>query len=157
RRPVPAAVHQQHRRALLRGGAAARARPAPAAGRRRRRLALRHPAGARAPLLVDPSPLRVTKTALEELDLLKRWIAAALLCTLALWPAPLRAQDGPAPQAVRIYVGTQTSAGGEGIYQLRLDLASGALSSEAPPVRAENPSWLDLHPTLPVLYATTET
>jgi len=57
-----------------------------------------------------------------------------------------------------VYVGAYTGPGkAEGISTFRLDEASGALTPAGPPVPAENPSFLALHPTRPVLYAVHET
>ena len=66
----------------------------------------------------------------------------------------LQGQAGP--QAMRVYVGTYTGARSKGIYQLRLDLASGSLT--APEVAGEmaNPSFLAIHPGRRFLYAVSE-
>ncbi|HXT20293.1 MAG TPA: beta-propeller fold lactonase family protein, partial [Thermoanaerobaculia bacterium] len=58
---------------------------------------------------------------------------------------------------MRIYVGTYTSGESKGIYRLRLDLASGALTAEGEPTAAVSPSWVVLHPHGRFLYAVNET
>lgn len=54
-----------------------------------------------------------------------------------------------------VWFGTYTggTTGSEGIYVSRLDDATGGLSSPALAAAARNPSFLAVHPTLPVLYA----
>ena len=44
--------------------------------------------------------------------------------------------------AIRIYVGTYTAGRSKGIYRLKLDLATGALTPDGPPTEADNPSFL---------------
>jgi 6-phosphogluconolactonase len=81
-------------------------------------------------------------------------LAAAVLLlagsALALAAAP--------PRAVRVYVGTYTAGDStsKGIYRLRLDLLTGALSEEGPPTKTVNPSFLALHPNGRFLYAVNE-
>ena len=58
----------------------------------------------------------------------------------------------------RVYVGTYTSDGtSQGIYRLRLDLATGALRAEGEPTESVSPSFLALHPDGRFLYAVNET
>src|SRR5688572_5165831 len=58
---------------------------------------------------------------------------------------------------VRVYVGTYTQgSASQGIYRMRLDLATGALTSEGPPTETVNPSFLVLHPNGRLLYAVNE-
>lgn len=73
-------------------------------------------------------------------------------------PLLLLATEVPA-QAVRVYVGTYTSGqgGSRGIYRLRLDLASGALTPEGEPTEAVDPSFLAFSPDGTRLYAVNET
>jgi 6-phosphogluconolactonase len=82
-------------------------------------------------------------------------VAAVLACSVTV---TVLAQDKRAskPNAVRVYVGTYTDAGSKGIYRLRLDLATGALSPEGEPTPAVNPSFLALHPSRRFLYAVSE-
>ena len=64
--------------------------------------------------------------------------------------------DKPNPQKFRIYIGTYTEAGSEGIYMAELDLPSGKLSPATLAAKAKDPSFLALHPTQPLLYAVSE-
>ena len=57
---------------------------------------------------------------------------------------------------LRVYVGTYTRGESEGIYLLDLDLKTGALTSRGLVARAENPSFLALHPDGGHLYAANE-
>lgn len=56
----------------------------------------------------------------------------------------------------RAYVGTYTGGASEGIYALRFDDESGDLSVEGLVAQSENPSFLAIHPTKPLLYAVNE-
>ena len=57
-----------------------------------------------------------------------------------------------------VWFGTYTNqtSGSEGIYVSRFDDATGTLSAPELAAVAKNPSFLALHPTLPVLYAVSE-
>jgi 6-phosphogluconolactonase len=69
-----------------------------------------------------------------------------------------RATAEPAAATARVYVGTYTAgSGSKGIYRLRLDLATGALSPEGEPTETVSPSFLALHPNGRFLYAVNET
>lgn len=57
---------------------------------------------------------------------------------------------------MRVYAGTYTSGASEGIYLLELDAGTGALTLRGVAAAMENPSYLALHPALPVLYAVGE-
>ena len=51
----------------------------------------------------------------------------------------LAGQEGPGAREARVYVGTYTFRGGEGIYVYRMDLSTGALqslSTAPPPARS---------------------
>jgi len=62
-----------------------------------------------------------------------------------------------APQAVRLYIGTYTNnAKSKGIYQMQLDLATGALSQPELAGEVASPSFLAIHPTRKFLYAVSE-
>jgi 6-phosphogluconolactonase len=74
----------------------------------------------------------------------------------ALDAAAPDAARAPAPSAWRVYIGTYTQRGSEGIYALRLDLASGSLTPEGLAAKAENPSFLAIHPSGRFLYAVGE-
>jgi 6-phosphogluconolactonase len=58
--------------------------------------------------------------------------------------------------AQQIYIGTYSQRGSEGIYATRLDPATGRIEAPRPAAKATNPSFLALHPKLPVLYAVNE-
>ena len=58
----------------------------------------------------------------------------------------------------KVYVGTYTGKNSEGIYAFGLDKETGKLTSDIKLVaKTENPSFLALHPTKPLLYAVNET
>lgn len=77
------------------------------------------------------------------------WIRFAVL---ALLLAAVPATAAP----WRVYIGTYTGGDSEGIYRLALDPETGALTSHGLAAGTENPSFLALHPELPVLYAVGE-
>jgi 6-phosphogluconolactonase len=81
---------------------------------------------------------------------------AMVLCLPLAASADSSAAAGPAG-TVRVYVGTYTSGESKGIYRLRLDLATGALTPEGEPAPAVNPSFLAWHPGGRFLYAVNET
>ncbi len=55
-----------------------------------------------------------------------------------------------------IYLGTYTGGESKGIYRIHLNATTGELSPPEPAAEARNPSFLDLHPTRPLLYAIDE-
>lgn len=55
-----------------------------------------------------------------------------------------------------IYLGTYTGGESKGIYRIHLDPTTGALSTPELAAEARNPSFLDLHPARPILYAIDE-
>ena len=55
-----------------------------------------------------------------------------------------------------VYIGTYTQGESEGIYVYRLDTSSGALEYVSVATGVDNPSFLDLHPHKPYLYAINE-
>ena len=86
--------------------------------------------------------------------------SAAALAFLSI--AALAPGAGPAAAAgrtVMVYVGTYTGgpSASKGIYRLRLDLDSGALTEAGPPTESVSPSFLALHPSGRYLYAVNET
>ena len=88
-------------------------------------------------------------------------MAAILISSSAEWSPRRQGGAGAAPaaakpQAVRVYVGTYTGAKSQGIYQMRLDLASGALGAPELAGEAVNPSFLAVHPSRKYLYAVNE-
>lgn len=66
------------------------------------------------------------------------------------------AADSIAPKRYRVYVGTYTGPGSQGIYQTTFDLESGHL--QAPQLAAEivSPSFVAIHPNQRFLYAVNE-
>jgi 6-phosphogluconolactonase len=77
------------------------------------------------------------------------------LGTLAI--ALTAAAAAGAQEKLRVYVGTYSRDGSEGIYRTELDLASGTLSAPALAAKAVNPSFLSIHPSGKFLYAVGET
>lgn len=60
------------------------------------------------------------------------------------------------PAALRLFVGTYTNKGSKGIYTLQMDPKTGQLSGLELAAETENPSFLVLHPSKPLLYAVNE-
>jgi 6-phosphogluconolactonase len=62
-------------------------------------------------------------------------------------------------KTLMVYVGTYTgtNSASKGIYPLRLDLSTGALTEAGPPAESVSPSFLALHPSGRFLYAVNET
>src|SRR5688572_2022946 len=58
---------------------------------------------------------------------------------------------------VLLYVGTYTGGESKGIYQLHLDMGSGALSAAGDVTETVNPSFLAFHPSRRFFYAVNET
>jgi 6-phosphogluconolactonase len=83
-------------------------------------------------------------------------LALALLLSCLAMALGVDAQQ-PATGAVRVYVGTYTDTDSKGIYRLRLDLATGALTAEGDPTPAKQPSWISLSPDGTHLYSVVET
>jgi len=83
------------------------------------------------------------------LALLAAWLAGAGAASQAAIPAE--------PDSLRLYVGTYTAGESRGIYRLRLDLKTGALSTEGEPTEAVDPSFLALSPDGTRLFAVNET
>jgi 6-phosphogluconolactonase len=93
------------------------------------------------------------------------WLIAELALTLVLGAAlfnavlPSPAAHGAEPSAGQlVWFGTYTGgpANSEGIYVSRFDAATGKLTAPVLAAAAKNPSFLALHPTLPVMYAVSE-
>lgn len=84
----------------------------------------------------------------------------AILTVSIIWVGAINAASARAADTAThlVWFGTYTNekTGSEGIYVSRFDAASGALSAPELAVAAKNPSFLALHPTLPVLYAVSE-
>lgn len=68
----------------------------------------------------------------------------------------LSAQENQDDQAIPFYIGTYTRGSSQGIYRSSLNLETGALEQPKLVAELENPSFLAIHPTLPVLYAVSE-
>ena len=82
-------------------------------------------------------------------------VVAGLTGGAAVGPIADAAEPDAAPL---VWFGTYTGgpAKGEGIYVSRFDTATGRLSQPVLAATAKNPSFLALHPSLPVLYAVSE-
>lgn len=59
-------------------------------------------------------------------------------------------------QTLRVYIGTYTRGGSQGIYLSELDLAGGRLAPAELAAKLANPSFLAIHPGRPLLYAVGE-
>ena len=72
--------------------------------------------------------------------------------------APGAAPAAAAGGTMNVYVGTYTggASASKGIYRLRLDLTTGALTEAGPPTESASPSFLALHPSGRYLYAVNE-
>ncbi len=80
-------------------------------------------------------------------------IRFALFCALiAVWVTPTRAQD-----KYRVYLGTYTGSGSQGIYQSELNVKDGSLTEPTLSVQTNSPSFLAFHPNKQFLYAVNET
>lgn len=66
------------------------------------------------------------------------------------------AQRGAAADGVRVWIGTYTTRGSEGIYALTMNPATGELSPPALAAKSDNPSFLALSPDRKHLYAVGE-
>jgi 6-phosphogluconolactonase len=85
-------------------------------------------------------------------------LSASAACAAAGGTAPqVSAMPGQAkPRAMRVYIGTYTGPKSKGIYQMRLDLATGALSAAEVAAETTNPTFLAIHPNRRFLYAVSE-
>lgn len=59
-------------------------------------------------------------------------------------------------QSLRVFIGTYTGTGSQGIYTTTFDLKKGTFSAPTTAAETPNPSFLDLSPDLKVLYAVNE-
>ena len=75
---------------------------------------------------------------------------------LLLAGASLSAHSQEQPAPWRVYIGTYTGDGSEGIYLLSLDPGTGQLTKVGVAAKTQNPSFLAIHPTRPILYAVGE-
>jgi 6-phosphogluconolactonase len=55
-----------------------------------------------------------------------------------------------------VYVGTQASEPGQGIFAARLDRRTGKLTPVGLAAEVQRPTWLTPHPALPIIYAVSE-
>jgi 6-phosphogluconolactonase len=87
-----------------------------------------------------------------------RWIALLIGgVAMALAPASgASAADRPEVAKYRVYVGTYTTGGSQGIYLFELDTVSGELTSRGLAGESVNPSFLAVHPSRKFLYAVGE-
>lgn len=81
--------------------------------------------------------------------------SALLLSLLAFNPCALDA-NGQENDPVRIYVGTYTEGDDQGINLLEMDPESGRITLNGVVAITENPSFLAIHPSKPLLYAVNE-
>ena len=97
--------------------------------------------------------------AFRQLTCLRKMVAVVCVLLAASLSLPsLPAADAPAPLGQLVWFGTYTGgpAKSEGIYVSRFDAATGKISAPVLAAAMTNPSFLTLHPTLPVLYAVSE-
>ena len=64
--------------------------------------------------------------------------------------------ESHAADDVRVYIGTYTGGDSEGIYLATLDRDAGTLSEPKLAAKVDNPSFLALHPSRPLLYSVSE-
>lgn len=82
---------------------------------------------------------------------------AASLPILLVMAAALAGGPAAAADRVRVYVGTYSGGGSEGIYLLDLDRSTGSLGEPRLAAKAEHAAFLALHPGFRHLYAVNET
>lgn len=70
--------------------------------------------------------------------------------------ASLAAAAPKAAEPIRVYLGTYTDAGSQGIYTTVLDASTGRLGEPELAATVENPSFLVIHPNRKYLYAASE-
>ncbi len=90
-------------------------------------------------------------------SVLATFLAGFFLCGTLSAAAPGDRGRGPGKSGkVRLYIGTYTRSGSQGIYLAELDLATGKLRSAEVAGKVANPSFLAIHPSRPWLYAVGE-
>jgi 6-phosphogluconolactonase len=87
----------------------------------------------------------------EFLAMFSRYVLAVFLFVCAFACGPAQSQE-----KYRVYLGTYTGKGSEGIYQCELNLTDGSLSAATLAVETGNPSFLAIHPNKQFLYAVNE-
>jgi 6-phosphogluconolactonase len=80
-----------------------------------------------------------------------RAIAFKMFFFFALASQPANSQD-----KYRVYLGTYTDEGSQGIYQCELNLKDGTLSAATLAGESVSPSFLAVHPNRNLLYAVNE-
>ncbi|WBQ15720.1 lactonase family protein [Sphingobium yanoikuyae] len=75
----------------------------------------------------------------------------------AILSRPVAATAGKARVPMRLYIGTQGSGPGQGIWAARFDLVTGILDDLHLVAEVERPTWLVRDPKRPLLYAVSET
>ncbi len=85
-----------------------------------------------------------------------RGIAAGIGLLAGLGAGVAGAAEPTAPGLLRVYVGNYTAGPEAGIHLLELDRAAGTLTSRGMVGAMETPSFLAVHPSLPVVYAVGE-
>ncbi len=83
----------------------------------------------------------------------RRPFLALLACATASLIFPPSAMPTPAPTSHLLFLGTYTKNGSRGIYSVRLDAATGALSAPVLAAESPDPAWLTLSPNKKFLYA----
>lgn len=81
---------------------------------------------------------------------------ASLAAALLTVPCSVRAADGPAAGAMRMYIGTYTGPKSRGIYVSTLDPATGAIGEPTLAGEATDPSFLAIAPGGKFLYSADE-
>jgi len=82
----------------------------------------------------------------------RRALIGAAAASLLTAPPALAAP----PAETLVYVGTQGTEPGQGVFAARLDARTGRLTPLGLAVELQRPTWLAAHPALPVLYAVSE-
>jgi 6-phosphogluconolactonase len=89
---------------------------------------------------------------------MKHYAVALALSSIAVSTPAAGWAATKAGGTMMVYVGTYTggTSASKGIYRLRLNLATGALTEAGPPMESASPSFLALHPSGRYLYAVNE-
>ena len=67
-----------------------------------------------------------------------------------------RCAVGPARFDFLLFIGPYTRTGSRGVYSYRFDSRTGAMESIGLAAESQDPTWLALHPSRPLLFATNE-
>jgi 6-phosphogluconolactonase len=84
------------------------------------------------------------------------WTGLVMLLAGASLLASASSLSAAEPAAYRVYLGTYTGGGSQGIYTAKFDTATGGLSGLELAGELKNPSFLAVHPTQKYLYAVSE-